>query len=281
MKKFSVVISVLLLSACQNTKPQVSQYEASRIAAANEATVTRARYEETCKSMLSAKFSPISAKEAWKLAVTQRPLKNEFESTVEFNGRAEKFSDTLGEQLRVKSEVPLYVFDVSIPSIFIDYDADKREMKIGEDYYSYIGAGGIIPDENTSPIQVVTTEEKIKSRGSYVGENAFGVAVRVSSTRSESYGFAIAETGFAPNWPKEKVVKVEITPQAASIAKQNLGLLVFGRPVAPFTVTATDYDEATIDSPIEKKENVHAVVLEPICMAIYDRTRHKALKIVE
>lgn len=281
MKNFCVVMSVLLLSACQNAKPQVSQYEATRIEAANDAAVAHAEYEKTCKSMLSAKFAPISAKEAWKLTAAKRPLKDEFESTVEINGRSEKFSEALEDQLRIKSEVPLYVFDVPISPIFIDYDADRQEMKIGEDYYSYIGAGGIIADENALPIQVVMTEEKIKSRGSYVGENAFGVAVRVSSTRSESYGFAIAGSGFVPNWPKEKVVKVEIPPQAASIAKQNLSLLVFGRPVAPFTVTATDYDEATIDSPIEKKENVHAVVLEPICMAIYDRTRNNALQIVE
>lgn len=281
MQKLCLLLSALLLSACQNTEPKIQTYEAEKLEAAKAADASRVEYRDACKNMLSAKFVPISTKDVWKLVASKRPSKSEFESTADFNERSEKFVIELGNQLRTKSNVPLYVFDVSIPATFISYDADRQEMKIGEDYYSYVGAGGIIADENALPIQVITTEEKIKGRGSYIGENAFGVAVRVSSTRSESYGFAIAGSGFTPSWPKEKVVRVGISPQVASLAKKNLSLLVFGRPVAPFTVTATHYSEATIDNPTEKKENIHAVVLEPICMAIYDHARNNTLQIVE
>jgi hypothetical protein len=159
--------------------------------------------------------------------------KSEYETTAQFRERqAEFWSSHLGDPQHLVIRVPIDSYKVS-------YDADRgvSVVKYLVDWWS--------------SYETVTFFNSSQSRGSYVGQNAFGVKVDVHSYKDlqARLRYTLNALGGSVGGPIGKQWEIPLAPSDAKAFAEKPSLVLFARLEPPYLEADSHYSEATIDEP--------------------------------
>ena len=205
---------------------------------------------DTLASRLPANLLGHNAKELyWSMeAKIGRSYKDEFETTEENKKRTrDEFSKPIVGMLDIRS-----VYAFRIYPLRTTYDADNGILTIR------------CPLSQTSSKRIpyfksVSWMSEWKDKGSYIGTNAFGATIEVSSSTTIGYDIALANFSDFPLEAEEQSslfqwfyqIKLTLPPAEARKAKLSVAALVIGDMVQPFTSSDFTHLPATFDSPLQ------------------------------
>ncbi len=135
--------------------------------------------------------------------------KGEFETTAEYEER-------LAQGLKLKSLDTSKVYAFELDSIKIDYDADTAQYKIKT---VEIGSGRILARNRDSEERNILRVGKIyRNTGSYIGENGYGVKVKVQEIKGED--FYISNSSSIEHIKEDVIFPVLTFPVSVETAKK-------------------------------------------------------------
>jgi hypothetical protein len=208
-------------------------------------------------------------------ARSQLEEKSEFETTQAYRERIAKTRTR-----PVLGALPLdaaFVFEVEKQSV--RYDADAQQLEIVLMLFPV--KNGLHYDENAESLPSTFSE---RSHGSYVGTNAFGAAVDVSTLWAESYPLVVKNVASFPGDMRAgRLLKKTLTvaPEEAKRAKENLRVFAISRLAPPFTSEGEVYIPATFDIPQEFHATYYYVHVEVLALWFYDAGTGRVITRIE
>jgi len=237
---------------------------------------------------------------------SQLEVKSEFETTRAYRERvaAAQTRSLLGG---LAMDAP-FIFEVQKESV--TYNADAQQLEIVLKFARVWN--GMNLDRNAESLPSRLRE---RSRGSYIGTNAFGAVVDVSTSSFESYALVVKNVASLPTRKEmpeylresyerarrddlemrnvgiqidtastyessqERFLRttVSLGPEDAKRAKADLRVFAISRLAAPFTSKGDLYSPARFDKPSEFYEEVHYVHVEVIALWFYDPATRRVL----
>lgn len=212
--------------------------------------------------------------------------KGEYESTFNYKVRMAKFNERpIIGTTNYRSRFA-FTFLPNEDQFAMKYDPDISEMDITVTWTNRIEFGGY-----STPYSSLTWSESSRKVGSYIGRNAFNLALRVSVYRNDSYylvtelpnlekiGQKIASfTLDSPVYMSFKKValsealraSIRIPPSDARLAKINLRILVIGRLAEKSVLYRESRDTPDITDPYDRYNFDHAINLAVEEIWLYD-----------
>lgn len=108
---------------------------------------------------------------------------------------------------------------------------------------------------------------KRSTKGSYVGENSFGVKRQVSVDQLDLYDIVFPQKEGSP--PVEGLT-ISIPREVAKNITGRLIVVVSGALVAPYVIEDSDYAAPTVQAPHDLSVRRKAFVIQPDCTAVVD-----------
>lgn len=192
--------------------------------------------------------------------------KSEFETTVEYTARIKRLMDS--RERRYTFVLNAFLYDDAA------YDADREIMtaKVEAHQLFLFDASDSISDR---PALELT--EILRSKGAYVGKNAFGVSAQVTRTVTDEFGLALLDDddelfSQADGAIGDRSVSTEIEMPAneAKLIKPFLRFALVCTLDNPTVYTNTDTSSATISNPREVKVLRHYILVRPDELWVYD-----------
>lgn len=195
--------------------------------------------------------------------------KGEFETTASYEARLRN------ELVTIADPRQCVVLDTTA-----EYDADRKRWNVSVTSFGEYRAMGA--NRELQRVHEFIVENKIEQRGSYKGENAFGVSRDIERREvfrkgvrfpEQSFNKAITAIGGKADSYK-LIVPIPMSPdEAKGIAKYNLKFLVEYEWTPGFVDQHTETHSPTIDEPFDSKTSTRLVIGKPTrILVINERT---------
>jgi hypothetical protein len=207
----------------------------------------------------------------------QRPIKSEFESTLEFNKRLEKVKTSVEASLQEKVGSPNIL--IAAKAFNSKYDADRKEMTWafprGYVSLSYFPAHG---DFSKKFIGLSNTTIPVDSRRAV---NAFGATTDVVIQQRTSVGIFLSSSKILNEEPKSSVAFAGVEAATAKQLKETAMLVVVAAPTAPFVEERSSTSPATFSVPYETHYKYVTLAATPLCVALMEANSKTILRMLE
>lgn len=171
-------------------------------------------------------------------------------------------------------------FSIDRNDIESDYDADRQSLQVA------ITVGYVQSRADLKDYRSFTAKSDNINEGSYIGTNAFGTKVRVTSRKTVTYGlaygnpreFAISkylgrhEKSLGVSDRDSLLIDIKMDTVTAIKAKPNLRALVVTKLISPYTSNATYYESPTFANPVSYYETYHYLIAHLEELWLYDIT---------
>jgi hypothetical protein len=203
--------------------------------------------------------------------------KSEFETTEQYQKRLASATESLVLVIPPSRNAPNAFYQIEETEV--KYDADTGTMSVG------LARGGHfeidIESADYSKFQAFDLVSYTKPRPGYVGQNAYGVARRVTGEDETLYGVALSlrsrntSYGFNAEQLGGKVV-FDISPVDAKEVKPFVRLAVCVN-AQPRLYKVTNFYQATVTNPHERKSTAYYLDIAVQRLAAYDSRSGKIL----
>lgn len=185
-------------------------------------------------------------------------LKTEFETDEEYATKTSATASSLSPIPGLTGEDLLaFVVPANGLELRFEYDAAQRIARIRLDDIAMIVNGLSIEPEvmlQTKLLPHVFIVQSVSEvHKPFIGQNAFGARVRADEVRRKVC--AVAPMMKTSQLSLQSIVEVQLEPELAKQAKENLGVILIGTPAPPFFMKGDYYSAATIDAPIRLQED--------------------------
>ena len=208
-----------------------------------------------------------------------KPTKSEYETTADYKQRLSGMANAplvgttaLGDLIGFVTTEDVY------SGITQNYNADLGILMIKK--YS----------TNTSQLiagQLLMSgliEQKIKGSRNYLGSNAYGKKVSVSATHWSVCGIAFSNFTYQDILTSRSLeidIAIELSPNDARLAKDNLAVMYVGQLSEPYLGQYTDYSKPTIDLPSEISMSGDAIVIKLAQLWLFNRQTGKVYQKID
>jgi hypothetical protein len=234
--------------------------------------------QDSCKSYVGQRISPVSIETLIAAVSKIHSMKDEFESTSEFEAKQAETQKGMPQSYIVAGPSP--------DPKFLDYDADAQELKIKTYALKNMGVFYDVAFGYGTPffqkVKFSTTYNKavgisnVSSKvGSYSASNAFGAATRVNVVDQKVKAIfdreaAFGEKFFLDEGPDAVVGKMAIGPAEAKQLKSTMRVAYVASPKPPYLATGTKQWSPTIESPNDITMHLTVVIAQIRCGLLTD-----------
>lgn len=221
-----------------------------------------------CTDILAKNPTPTSIPDVYDRTKAAVQPKGEFETTAEFEQRAQKIFLSLKASSGDPASGGHIV--VSAPAIST-YDADKGQFQVG--LLSILPITGPNELQTTSgalvQYELVATEGRHVSSGEYLAQNAHGVTRTVISETRDQYGVALANLRPSKNssWLRGTFT-LKMAPKQAAAIDGKLRVLIIGDLTSPGTIDGISRSRPTVQNPMDVLVNKRYVAMTAVCGGI-------------
>jgi hypothetical protein len=204
--------------------------------------------------------------------------RSEFETSDQYEARKASFlTGPLTGTLGVSSTFAFVVNDDGYRAPTFAFDADTSIMEVS--------VGGIsrefILDKDQARLDTLTLTSHLVSHDSYIGSNAYGAEVKVSSMFIRQFGLTFPTN----RWPfqdgdrfdRKWVYLIPMSADKARAFKPNAAILLIAKLVSPWTRHYASGHKATIDNPTEATIDEQYLQIQPLQIWIFDRSTGEIL----
>jgi TonB family protein len=188
--------------------------------------------------------------------------KNEFETTAKFNERVNNpVNIKLGGNLTAANTL-VFVYkpfgNFVSDGLSAEYNADKEILSVKILTNSFDGQAGNTTDNRFLAYFGTAVKPSIlKSDGSYIGENSFGVKRNIQKFSGNSFSLVVANISdfFKANYNSTPSLETELNlpPAQARLVKNNLAVAYFMQLTSPYYGIDITESKPTIDVPKDIK----------------------------
>lgn len=243
---------------------------------------TKVTYPPTCYDIFAGAYQVSDFKKLTDRLSKRRLLKDEFDTS-------EAYLQRLRAELAKAEFMPesLYFFPVELDQKYVKYDADSKKLTVQSfavsnihgEYAPVFGHDSALHKSGTDVdyssldhnIDVVL-EESIKTTGSYIGSNVFGVAQRIQKYQRTLYGIfdRSADSYEAAKLfgPYDIAFAKPLPPEQARRVKTAGRVIISMKPRYPYYAEGSDHFSPTVNTPEDIERHYKYLIGDIRCAAL-------------